>query len=62
MTYPVPDRPFYRVGAHLFDCNGKSHIVVTDYFSNYPEVAILQSTSSKGVIAFMKTVFASCSM
>lgn len=58
MTYPVPDRPFYRVGADLFDCNGKSHIVVADYFSNYPEVATLQTTSSKAVIAFLKTVFA----
>ena len=58
MTYPVPDRPFQRVGADLFDCHGKSHIVVTDYFSNYPEVATLQTTSSKAVIAFLKTVFA----
>lgn len=58
MTYPVPERPFYRVGADLFDCHGKSHIVVTDYFSNYPEVATLQTTSSKAVIAFLKTVFA----
>lgn len=58
MTYPVPDRPFQRVGADLFDCHGKSHIVVTNYFSNYPEVVTLQTTSSKAVIAFLKTVFA----
>lgn len=58
MTYPVPGRPFYRVGADLFDCHGKSHIVVTDYFSNYPEVATLQTTSSKAVIVFLKTIFA----
>ncbi len=47
-----------RLGVDLFDCNGKSHIVVTDYFSNYPEVATLQVTSSQAVIAFLKTVFA----
>ena len=58
MTYPVPDRPFYRVGADLFDCHGKSHIVMTDYLSNYPEIATLQTTSSKAVIALLKTVFA----
>lgn len=58
MTYPVPDRSLYRVGADLFDCNGKSHIVVTDCLSNYPKVATLQSTPSKAVIAFMKPVFA----
>lgn len=58
MPHPVPDRPYQKVGVDLFDCNGKSNIVVTDYFSNYPEVATLQSTSSKTVIAYLKTVFA----
>lgn len=58
MTYPVPSRPFYRVGADLFDCHGNSYIMVTDYLSNFPEVATLQTTTSKAVIAFMKTVFA----
>ncbi|KAK0144843.1 hypothetical protein N1851_016584 [Merluccius polli] len=36
----------------------KNHIVVTDYYSNYPEAATLQSTTSRAVIAFLKTVFA----
>ncbi|CAL9699730.1 unnamed protein product [Knipowitschia caucasica] len=58
MPHPVPYRPYYKVGADLFDCNGKTFIVVTDYFSNYPEVGQLQSTSSKTVISYLKTVFA----
>ncbi len=58
MTHPVPHRPYYKVGTDLFDCDGKSYIVVTDYFSNYPEVGVLQSTSSKAVISYLKTVFA----
>lgn len=58
MPHPVPYRPYYKVGADLFDCNGKSFIVVTDYFSNYPEVGQLQSTSSRTVISYLKTVFA----
>lgn len=56
MTHPVPHRPYYKVGTDLFDCDGKSYIVV--YFSNYPEVGVLQSTSSKAVISYLKTVFA----
>lgn len=56
--HPVPHRPYYKVGTDLFDCDGKSYIVVTDYFSNYPEVGALQSTSSKAVISYLKTVFA----
>lgn len=58
MMHPVPHRPYYKVGTDLFDCDGKSYIVVTDYFSNYPEVGALQSTSSKAVISYLKTVFA----
>nr|XP_029698987.1 uncharacterized protein LOC115251324 [Takifugu rubripes] len=58
MTHPVPHRPYYKVGTDLFDWDGKSYIVVTDYFSNFPEVGMLQSTSSKTVISYLKTVFA----
>ena len=34
MPHPVPNRPYYKVGVDLFDCNDKSHIGC-DY-SNYP--------------------------
>nr|XP_054602637.1 uncharacterized protein K02A2.6-like [Nothobranchius furzeri] len=58
LAHPAPHRPYYKVGTDLFDFDGKSYIVVTDYFSNYPEVGLLQTTSSKAVIAYLKTVFA----
>lgn len=58
MPHVVPDRPFYKVGVDLFDCNGKSNFVLTDYISNYPEVATLQSTTIKAVITFLKAAFA----
>nr|XP_054606603.1 uncharacterized protein K02A2.6-like [Nothobranchius furzeri] len=58
LAHPAPHRPYYKVGTDLFDFDGKSYIVVTDYFSNYPEVGQLQTTSSKAVIAYLKTVFA----
>lgn len=49
LPHPVTSRPYYKIGADLFDCEGKSYIVLTDYYSNYPEVATLQSTTSKAV-------------
>ncbi|XP_055731765.1 metaxin-1-like [Salvelinus fontinalis] len=58
MPPPAHTRPYYKVGVDLFDCNGKSHIVVIDYYSNYPEVATLPTTSSKAVITYLTSVFA----
>ncbi|XP_061887621.1 uncharacterized protein K02A2.6-like isoform X2 [Entelurus aequoreus] len=58
MTHPVPHRPYYKVGTDLFDFDGRSYVVVTDYFSNYPEIGALQSTTSKAVVSYLKTVFA----
>lgn len=51
-------RPYYKLGTDLFDLDGKSYIVVTDYFSNFPEVGALHSTLSKAVISYLKTVLA----
>lgn len=56
--HAVPERPYQKVGADLFDCIGKMHIVVTDYYSNYPEVQTLPTTTSKAVISCMKSIFA----
>lgn len=39
----------------MFDSNGKSYIVATDYYSNYPEIISLLVTSGKAVIIFLKT-------
>lgn len=55
-TLSLTDFFFYKVGVDLFDCNGKCNgLVLTDYFSNCPEVTILQS--SKAVITFIKSTF-----
>lgn len=53
MLHPVPE--YLKVGLDLFDYNGKSNIVVMDYFFNYPEAATRQSTFSKTVISYLIT-------
>ena len=57
LPHPVPDRPYMKVGADLFVCAGKDYIVVTDYYSLYPEVFRLSSTTAEAVITAMKAVF-----
>lgn len=36
LPHPVPERPYQKVGADLFVCDGKDYIVVTDYRHSVP--------------------------
>ena len=58
MPTPLPDYPWQRVGSDLFHLNGNTYLIVVDYFSRFPEVIILSSTTSKSVIMALKTIFA----
>ena len=55
ITTPLPEYPWQIAGTDLFELN-QSHYI--DYFSRYPEVIKLSSTTSSSVIAALKTVFA----
>ena len=57
LPHKVPDRPWEKVGADLFEWNGKDHLIILDYFSRYPEVAELTSTKAKAVIRKFKSIF-----
>ncbi len=50
--------PWAKVGMDLFSLNGKDYMVVIDYMSNFPEVALLSGTSAKQVITHTKAIFA----
>ena len=53
LTTPLPEYPWQRIATDLFEL----HIVV-DYFSRYPEISKLTTTTSTAVIVTMKAVFA----
>ncbi len=55
--HPVPDRPYQKVGADLFVSGGKDYILVTDYYSLYPEVCRLLTTTAETVITAIKGIF-----
>lgn len=55
--HQAPDRPYQKVGADLFACQGKDYLVVTDYYSLYPEVCRLNTTTAEAVITCMKAIF-----
>ena len=57
LTTPLPKHPWEKVAADLFQLNGSTYLLVVDYFSRYPEVIKLNSTTSKTVISALKAIF-----
>ena len=54
----LPDYPWQKIATDLFTLKGDSHIVIVNYFSRYPEVIRLRSTTSQSVITALKSAFA----
>ena len=57
LSSPLPDYPWQRVATDLFELEGATYVVIVDYFSRFPEVIQLRSTTSRSVINALKTVF-----
>lgn len=53
-----PTAPWEKVGTDLFHYNGKDYVLVIDYYSNFPEIALLTSATSNSVITHVKSIFA----
>lgn len=53
-----PDRPWQRIAMDLFFLEGKWWLIVTDYFSRYPELVPLNNLTSSAVINHCKSIFA----
>jgi transposase InsO family protein len=54
---PLPEYPWQMVGADLFELNKDQYLLIVDYFSRYPEVIKLSSTTSAAVVNVMKSIF-----
>ena len=46
-----------KVGSDLFALKGANYFIVVDYFSRYPEVVQLKSTTSQSIITSLKSIF-----
>lgn len=51
-------RPWSKVAADLCELNGRTLLVVCDYYSNYAEVARVTASTSKSIIKELKEIFA----
>ncbi|XP_005094060.1 uncharacterized protein K02A2.6-like [Aplysia californica] len=57
---PLPNRPFEKVALDLFELKGRSFVVVTDYYSRYPEIGYFWSPNQKAstLVTKLKIIFA----
>ena len=58
MTTPLPDGPWERVGADIFQHNQTKYLAVIDYYSRFIEIAELPRTDGSVVIAKLKGIMA----
>ena len=54
---PLPAYPWQMVGADFLELHNVNYLLVVDYFSRYPEVTMLTTTTSFAVIKAMKSIF-----
>ena len=54
----VPQRPWQKLGADIFELNSKSYLLVVDYYSKYPELCLLIDKTAGSVITGMKSMYA----
>jgi len=45
----LPKYPWQKVATNLFELNKQSYFLVVDYYSRYPEVIKLNSTTSASI-------------
>ena len=58
ITTPLPERAWKKIGADLCEHQGKQFLVVIDYYSRFPEITLMSSTTSDAVINKLKDIFA----
>ncbi|XP_062407384.1 uncharacterized protein K02A2.6-like [Sardina pilchardus] len=58
IPHEVPELPWLKIGADIFELHGQSYLVMVDYLSKYPEVLHLPDKTAYTVIRKMKAVFA----
>lgn len=54
----LPDYPWQKVATDLFYLDGEDCLVIVDYFSHFPEVKKLKSTTTQSVVNTLKETFA----
>ena len=57
MPTELTEFPWQVVGSDLFELRGVHYLLIVDYFSRFPEVVKISTTTSTAIIAAMKPIF-----
>ena len=58
LPHMIPERPWSQVGADLFQFNSQNYLILVDYYSNFIELNLLNTTTSQQVVTHLKSQFA----
>jgi transposase InsO family protein len=58
IPHQLPMTPWSKVGTDLFEFQGKSYLILVDYYSNFIEVEELKTQTSREVMLHMKRIIA----
>ena len=58
LSHQIPDRPWQKLAADIMTWQNKDYLVVTDYYSKFPEIAVLENKSANCVILHLKSMMA----
>ena len=58
INHYIPQAPYHKIGADLFEIENKYYLATVDYYSKYPEQTMLIDLSSQTVIQALKQNFA----
>ncbi len=52
-----PGMPWTKLGTDLFEIDGKNYLIIADYFSRFPVIKQLRSTTAADIVAATKEAF-----
>jgi hypothetical protein len=58
LPHEIPDRPWKKIAADIMTLDSKDYLVVSDYYSKYPEIAHLERKTASCVILHLKSIMA----
>ena len=58
IPHQIPARPWQKLAADIMTLDSKDYLVLTDYYSKYPEIAQLERKTASCVILHLKSIMA----